>query len=244
MTTTERLLQQLEALERGATGPPAETSARIWGAIESRLATGPAPPELDSGPLLSGAKPIVLQLIGVAVIVGLIGGGLALSRSPTEPPPVVATRSAAAEAVEPEPALEPEPAIAPAPIVEEVEEVEAEPEAEPKPPEPGEGATTRKLAPKPAPTVAPKSLADEVALMQALSTALKQGHSSKVLGLVAEHERDFAAGQFIEERQAAKARGLCQSGKLAAGQKLAASFASRWPTSIHLAAVTRDCGDG
>lgn len=78
--------------------------------------------------------------------------------------------------------------------------------------------------------------------MQALSTALKQGDSSKVLKLVAQHERDFDKGQFIEERRAAKARALCQSGKHTAGEKEAASFASRWPNSIHLTSVKQDCG--
>jgi hypothetical protein len=78
--------------------------------------------------------------------------------------------------------------------------------------------------------------------MQALSTALKQEDSSKVLALVAEHERDFAKGQFIEERRAAKARALCWSGKLAAGKREAESFASRWPDSIHLTFVNQACG--
>lgn len=78
--------------------------------------------------------------------------------------------------------------------------------------------------------------------MQALSTALKRGDSNEVLALVAEHERDFAKGQFVEERRAAKARMLCRSGKLAAGKKEAERFAVRWPSSIHLAAVNQDCG--
>jgi hypothetical protein len=63
-----------------------------------------------------------------------------------------------------------------------------------------------------------------------------------VLTLVAEHERDFGKGQFVEERRAAKARALCQSGKQTAGKKEAQTFAERWPSSIHLNSVKQDCG--
>ena len=55
MTTPEQLLERLEAVERGATGPPAGTGERVWGAIEARLVNGPAPPELDHAPLLDDA---------------------------------------------------------------------------------------------------------------------------------------------------------------------------------------------
>ncbi|NVB38915.1 hypothetical protein G6O69_13820 [Pseudenhygromyxa sp. WMMC2535] len=89
-----------------------------------------------------------------------------------------------------------------------------------------------------------KTLADELALMQALSTALKRGDLTRARSLVAEHERDFPEGQFIEERAAAKARALCQTGgaRIEAGREAAERFATRWPSSIHLAAVDADCG--
>ena len=60
---------------------------------------------------------------------------------------------------------------------------------------------------------ASKGLAEELALMQAMSTALSEGDSSRVLELVAEHRRDFPHGQLIEERSAAEARALCRRGK-------------------------------
>jgi hypothetical protein len=236
--TPEQLLEQLEAVERGATGPPAETAPRVWAAIEHRLANGPAPIELDQAPLLEhaaeaaanvgGSSSVVLKIVGALAIVGVIGGGLALvadrDRDSDEIAAVVEPTAPAPEptAPAPEPAL-PEPAV-------------PEPVLEPTLPEPSKPATTKvKKAP-------PKTLADEVALMQAISTALKQGDSRKVLTLAAEHERDFSKGQFIEERRAAKARALCQAGKHAAGKKEAASFASRWPDSIHLSSVKQDCG--
>jgi outer membrane biosynthesis protein TonB len=259
MTTPEQLLERLQAAESAAAGPPAGTNERIWGVIEDRLANGPAPPELDDGPLLDdvphelaanvgASSSVALKVVGVLAVVGVIGGGLLALRSDRDraPDSIAAAESASPEPAPPEPAP-PEPASPePAPP----ESVMPEPAMpEPAPPEPaqpppsGAGASaTSKIKTQPKVPAQPKSLADEVALMQALSTALKQEDSSKVLALVAEHERDFGKGQFIEERRAAKARALCWSGKLAAGQQEAESFAARWPNSIHLTFVNQACG--
>jgi hypothetical protein len=260
VTTPEQLLERLQAAESAATGPPAGTNDRVWGAIEDRLANGPLPPELDDGPLLEHApaelaanvgasSSIVLKVVGVLAVVGVIGAGLALSRDRDRRPDSVAALEPAAtaalvepvsdEPLTPEPeTLQPEPAELPSVEPPSIEPPSPEPPS-PEPPrtsEPSKPKTTLKAPPQ------PKSLADEVALMQALSTALKQEDSSKVLALVAEHERDFPKGQFIEERRAAKARALCRSGKLAAGKREAESFASRWPDSIHLTFVNQACG--
>jgi outer membrane biosynthesis protein TonB len=253
MTTPEQLLERLQAAECAATGPPAETNERIWGAIEERLSNGPAPPELDDAPLLEhvphelaanagASSSVVLKIVGVLAVVGGIGGGLALLADRDRVADgVAATEPASVEPAPIEPApiepavVEPEAPEPPAP-----EPASVEP-ATPEPAPPPAGATS-KVKPQQKPPAQPKSLADEVALMQALSTALKQEDSSKVLALVAEHERDFPKGQFIEERRAAKARGLCRSGKLAAGKREAEAFASRWPASIHLTFVNQACG--
>ena len=248
--TPEQLLERLESLERGATGPPSATTERVWSAIETRLVNGPDPPELDRGPLLEqaaeaaasvgGSSSVALKIIGALALVGAVGGGVALLDDRDEDSKQVAAAALAEPALpEPEPALpEPEPGLPePEPALPEPALPEPEP-AVPEPPKPTNATTKIKVQPK----APPKTLADELALMQALSTALKQGDSRKVLTLVAEHERDFSKGQFIEERRAAKARALCQLGKLTAGKNQAASFASRWPGSIHLSSVKQDCG--
>ncbi len=251
MMTVDQLLERLEASERAATGPPAETGERVWSAIEDRLANGPAPPEIDDGPLLEhgpsevvagagSSSSVALKIVGVLAAVGVIGGGVALL-SKREPPPreVAVVEPASIEPESPEPAL-PEPAL-PEPASIEPSPPEPAP-IEPAPVEPPSDEPTVKPKTQQKPPAQPKSLADEVALMQALSTALKQEDSSKVLARVAEHERDFPKGQFIEERRAAKARALCRSGKLAAGKREAEAFASRWPDSIHMSFVNEDCG--
>lgn len=265
MTTVDQLLERLEAGERAATGPPAEAGERIWTAIEDRLANGPAPPELDDGPLfehipgdvvvanVGASSSVALKIVGALAVAGVIGGGAVALRGDRDRSS--SNDVAAIEAVEPEPVepkpvepalVEPEPAPVelhdvangPAPI--EPAPIEPPPVEAPEPPPSAEPPSKAKPLPKQ--PAKPKSLADEVALMQALSTALKQEDSSKVLALVAEHERDFPQGQFIEERRAAKARALCRSGKVAAGKREAEAFASRWPKSIHLTFVNGDCG--
>ena len=254
MTTVDQLLERLEAVERGATGPPGDTGERVWTAIEDRLENGPAPPEIDDAPLLEhvpaevvanvgGSSSVVLKIVGALAVVGVIGGGVALlsdrDRTPAGVAPLSAAGGEPAAPVEPPkaepPKAEPQP-IEPAPI----EPPPVEPTLEPVQPPPDEPTSKVKAQPK-APAQ-PKSLADEVALMQLLSTALKREDSLEVLALVAEHERDFPKGQFIEERRAAKARALCRSGKLAAGKREAEAFASRWPDSIHISFVNQDCG--
>jgi outer membrane biosynthesis protein TonB len=253
MTTPEQLLERLAAAERSSEGPPAGTPERVWTGIEHRLVNGPAPPELDPGPLLEHAPQqlaanvgtssgVVLKVVGALAVVGVIVAGVALRSTGDRQADEVTAPEPSQPAVRPPSA--PTPAQGePAPMTD-----IAVPEPEPMPdiatpePAPEPDKPTPKSKPQPKPPAQPKTLADEVALMQALSTALKAGDPSKVLTLVAEHERDFADGQFIEERRAAKARALCQSGKLAAGKQEAQRFGSRWPDSIHLTSVNKDCG--
>lgn len=255
MTTADQLLERLEAAERGATGPPPETGERVWTGIEDRLANGPAPPDIDDAPLLEQvpgelainvgtSSSVVLKIVGVLAVVGAIGGAVALLSTGDRPPELVESVESAPVMAEAKPKPKPpEPAL-PKVVPAAVERAPAEPPApaEPAPTEAPPSEPPAKLGKPSKPPAQPKSLADEMALMQTLSTALKQEDSSKVLTLVAEHERDFPKGQFIEERRAAKARALCRSSKLTAGKREAEAFASRWPDSIHLGFVKRDCG--
>lgn len=245
MTRASSLLEQLERAERSTTGPPPEVADRMWSTIEQRMIQGPPPPELDplvaevaepvATSVAASGQSLVLKIIGGVTLVGLGAGllALALDRDPESPPPPEPERVAIVEPespatvdpiVEPTP-LEPEPAIIP--------EVALEPEIEPEPEiKPSKPSGTK--------SVVQKGLAEELALMQSISTALADGHSAKVLELVADHRRDFPHGQFIEERSAAEARALCRRGK-PKGKIKAEQFTEQWPNSIHLASVRTDC---
>ncbi|PRP92351.1 hypothetical protein ENSA5_49820 [Enhygromyxa salina] len=252
MTTPRQLLDQLERAEREATGPPAQVRAAIWDRVEAELEAGSPGPTLDDAPLVQpAASPAALKLVGVLALVGLVVGlGLvARDRGSASADRVAAPTQAEADPEPPDATLDLGASAAPTRDLDsatsadpsaatagpETEGAPAEPELAPNP-EPGPEPT------RPKPAAEPKTLGDEIALMQALSTALAGKDSRRALKLVAEHERDFADGQFVEERMAARARALCQAGRASAGQRAAERFATRWPASIHRAAVESDCG--
>lgn len=242
---TSSLLDELERAERDATGPPPEQVDRMWSAIEGRLAQ--PPPELDpldgevpapSAAAPAGGSTLLLKIVGGAsIVVALVGLGIVaitLDDDPREPGQPASVEIAITPAPPPSPQLAPTPAPPPA----------LAPASEPAPaiepaPAPTQAAPAKPTKPS-REDAANKGLAEELALMQAMSTALSEGDSSRVLELVAEHRRDFPHGQLIEERSAAEARALCRRGK-PKGLTKAEQFVERWPDSIHLAAVRSDC---
>jgi hypothetical protein len=236
-------LQELKLREARMPEPPPETVERVWRGVQEQIGSGAPPLELASGPLVAElpARVVSLKLVvgGALVLLGVIGAGVAGSRWRADVPAEIEHDVATREAVATEPpprqpsrAIEPIEPIEPiAPIVNNEPPIEAPPPA----------VVTPKPKPKPEPEAKPRTLADEVALIQAISKGLKQGEWKSVLKLVAEHERDFANGQFVEEREAAKVRAQCRTGALDAGRKAAESFVTRWPSSIHRATVREDC---
>lgn len=258
MTRASLLLEQLERAERSTTGPPPEVAERMWATIEQRLIQGPPPPELEplttevgevAEPAVTAVstagRHVLLKIVGGVTLVGLGAGLLALALDRDES---VDRDPEPAAIVEPESPVAPIAPIAPiapnTPILEPagVSDIALEPILVPEPIVVPEPKPRKPSGTKP---VVQKSLADELALMQAISTALAKGHSAKVLGLVADHRRDFPHGQFIEERNAAEARALCRNGKptgkIQKGQLKAEQFTEEWPNSIHLASVRTDC---
>jgi hypothetical protein len=231
-------LQELKLREAGMPEPPPETVERVWRGVQEQIGSGAPPLELASGPLVSElpARVVSLKLVvgGALVLLGVVGGGIAGSRWRDDVPAEI-ERDVATKDVETE--LPPSQTIEPIAPVEPIVDNEPAPAVEAPPPV----LVVPKPKPKPEPEAKPRTLADEVALIQAISKALKQSEWKSVLKLVAEHERDFANGQFVEEREAAKVRAKCRSGALDAGRKAAESFVVRWPSSIHRATIREDC---
>jgi hypothetical protein len=236
MITSDELLQKLEMSEVQAAEPAPEVAQRVWQALEVRLGSGEVPLELDAAPLLAEVprRAVTLKLLlGGALVVLAVIGGIAAMQPRSEPiarEPVLESDAPVQREREAEIELPPK-MPSTTPIEPPLVEVAPEPVDEAKP----------KEKPKPKPEPRTLTLADEVELIEAISKGLKQGAWKQVLSLVAEHEREFPDGQFIEERHAAKARAQCRGGKLEAGQKVAEAFAARWTSSIHLAAVRQDC---
>lgn len=82
MTDRQQLLRELAAAEREAP-PDLAAEARNWAAIERRLAQGPGPPNLPE-PGVGGAA-LLKWVGGLALVGGLVGGGILLARSDPAP---------------------------------------------------------------------------------------------------------------------------------------------------------------
>ncbi len=266
---SEALLRELEEAERQAPDPPEPVFDRTWAAIERRLGDGPPPLDPGGGiqattlKIIGGTAVAALLTAGAVLWAGVDRGSAAtvtgddavavsdaivaetagLDR-PADHETVGGTLAgddASAPVVEPS-AVEPS-AVEPSSDEPSLADPKNEPaglEPTSQPPVPGVNPRPRRRA-EPTARPAPKTLADEMALMQRISSALKRADAAAVLGLVAAHQRDFPRGEFIEERSAAKARALCLRGELEAGRRQAKRFAKRWPGSIHRPAVDEDC---
>jgi hypothetical protein len=231
-------LQELKLREARTPEPPQETIERVWRGVENRISSSEPLLELKAGPLVSElpARVVSLKLVlgGALVLLGVVAAGIVGSRWRADAPAEI-ERDVATEAP-PSPPSHPAGPIEPvAPIVAN----DPPPAIEAPPPT---VVVAPKAKPKQEPEPKPRTLADEVALIEAISKNLKQSEWKSVLKLAAEHEREFANGQFIEEREAAKVRAQCRSGALDAGRKAAESFVVRWSSSIHRATIREDCG--
>jgi hypothetical protein len=258
MTNASELLEALKRREAKVPDPPQELAENVLRAIRARIATGEPVPELDTGVLIASASKagaVVLKIVGSSAIVALIVLGLGHlgTRAPSDVPLVAAHPVETASVEAPPVATPAAPMRVEAPPIEPVDSpavptpsavlppagASRRPAVDP-PPSSGSAGRPKTRTPEPD-HGSPKSLADEIALAGRIASELKKGAWKRTLSLVAEHERDFPDGQFVEERHAAKARALCHVGTGEAGLEEASSFAKRWPTSIHLAVVRRDC---
>lgn len=229
-------LAQLIDADRTLPEPETPVLDRVWSGIEHGLSSGAPGPVLDGQPLIAPSAGWSWTVFSV-VVIAIAGAGLA----------VVGTRAAPTHAA---PGL--------APLVEQVSPASQEPAPQPDPnPEPEPSATPpdptlgpaepgparRPRPPRAAPaSPSPKlSLADEIALMRRLGQALARGDHKTAAGLLRRHEREFPKGALLEERRAASVRIACIRGDDNAQAKRAA-FETRWPKSMHAAAIRKACG--
>ncbi len=272
MEPLHRRLAELIAAETDAVAPPPDAKARHWAAVTAALVgDGPPDGEPPGGPPdPSGGEVVVvaakggglLKLIGGVVVVGaVVAGGLATRDR--EPPPRVETatssEAAATEPVVPAPAPV---ATTPAPVV-------ATPESEtpsadsgltdvtglPRALEPAtakaasdRGAparppSTKRGAPRDAEPTAPRGLAEELRLVEALRVAVTRGEHAKATALAAKHRREFPDGALIPDRLDLEVTARCASGDLAGGRALAQELRERWPAAPASARSKSACKD-
>lgn len=245
MIDRQQLLRDLAAAERDAQ-PDLEAEARNWAGIERRLIHGPGPPSLPE----PGVTALLLKkwIGGLALVGGLIGGGVLLGSGPVQDPPVPTNMPMATdlERQADPPAVKPDPVPAPVLIPEAVPEPKViapdlSPETDPRP------RSKAKIGRKPEPLAEPAEpldLAAELRLLGSIRAALKRGDSEVALAGIAEHKRDFgAAGALVQERSAHEVEALCAAGKTADARRLAGEFLGRYPDSPHRARVAAECAE-
>jgi hypothetical protein len=81
------------------------------------------------------------------------------------------------------------------------------------------------------------SLAAERSLLEGARAALALGNTAEALALCRRHERSFAAGQLVEERESIAVRALVSAGQAGPARARAQAFRQRFPRSMFLPAV-------
>jgi hypothetical protein len=97
---------------------------------------------------------------------------------------------------------------------------------EPRPPKTVD--PTRRV---PRPKEAPPTLADELALIQRMHTALDAGRHERVLELARRHEQLFSSGGLTPDRLSLTATALCRLGRISAGRAALDRIAREWPSA-------------
>jgi hypothetical protein len=211
----ERLLLDASARER----PPMELVART----RSALGLPPTPPPLTVRDALSSWGPKVLLALAGAALVGT------LVRH-HQPAPVVSVGSA--------------PAAAPAPVVTETPKQAGSPAAEAPtlsvdalPLAPPEHA-----APSSPTTTSADSLREEIAQIDKVRAAMRQGAPARALSELDTYRARFPRGVLQQESVVLRVQALMTSGQTAQAQSLGQSFLAHHPNSPHAEKIARILG--
>lgn len=203
--------------------PSAEFEARVFSRISASLAPPVAAPAPPSGAGTAGAIAVKKGTLAMGALLLLgagVGGGVLLGRTVLAPPPVTVVAEAP-----PKPAP---PAVVPEPVV-------VKP-AEPPPVKVEEPRVARPVVK--APTASRDTeLSSERALLEVARTSLAKGDVTATLDAVRKHEKDFANGRLVEEREVLFIQALVQAGKKDEATKRAQEFRKRFPDSLMLPAV-------
>lgn len=204
--------------ERDDPGAPPERLRRIEAALDGGAQGGAAAAGASRGARL------LSSVIGGAVIVAI---GVGVARSPTPPSPPKAHEPPAAVAAPTSPPGPPAPGAVPI----------ARPLAEPAAP-PTEATRAPAQPSASLPAKAPEkriqggSESDEIALVARAQDAL-HGRPAEALALCREHERTFAAGHFVQEREAIAIEALVSQKRHAEAERRWKAFERAYPTSSH-----------
>lgn len=253
----QEALEALRAVGVARTPLPGAVE-RAWDAMERRLVDGPPPLDIGHRPGALGRSPrrlvaIFATVAAILVVVGLAswsGAWLAgRNEGGADQAPYIAEPSAPI-APAPEPVMTPTlpPTVAPQPSAT-LDEAARSASPSPSPrrrAEPKRRAEPRAVAEplRKEPAAAESTLAAELRLLSRANAAMKAGRHAEALDILAQHSREFEAGQLVPEREYKRALVLCELGRVDEARAVAAAF-EREHAESPLRAKARDvCREG
>jgi hypothetical protein len=108
-------------------------------------------------------------------------------------------------------------------------------------PSPAPARRARARATDPDPSPPPSTLREELELMRAARTALREGRAREALALLERHARTYPSSTLAEERAATEVSALCALDRIDDAKREAAAFERRFPRSSR--DLLGDCQD-
>jgi hypothetical protein len=217
---------------RGAHDAPVEAKARVRAGLAAALvASGGASVAGGAAQAAShaGAGAGWMTAAKIAVVIAVIGGGVALfagrgaATHDSVSTKVAASTSVAVSIPEPVPSPAPTPAPAPAPVA-----------VVPAAPSTPSIAAPRRVD-------SDRSVAAEVALLRRVSDSLRAGDAKSALAGVDEHARRFPNGTLAEEREMERIVALCALGRRDAAARATDRFARVYASSSYEPRIREAC---
>lgn len=260
MSVLEREAAEALRALAAARSPEPGAAERAWAAMERRLVDGPPPRDIE--PVLVRRRALTFAAAfavaaAILVAVGLAswrGGWLAARdqrgddqapymsepSTPMAPAPQAVTVPATAPRVVPSPSGETVEVVAPAidpelPVASQGRRVEPKRRVVPRP-------TTEPERREPAATET--TLAAELRLLSRANAAMRAGRHAEALDVLAQHAREFEAGQLAPEREYKRALALCELGRSEQARAAADAFVREHPRSPLRAKAMDVCREG
>jgi hypothetical protein len=225
--------------------PSMPAQARVWSAIERRIAVGPPPVSIGNvsvGSTIGASKLMVVLAIVTTIGAPLLGGIAAATMGvgegggeSTTPTPVVAQR-------DPVPTRTAVSMVATSPVVhddgpievfdEGSEDLDVEIFVEPE-------TSGKRRAVRRGAAARPSDLEIETRILRGARARLRAGDVGEANALLAEHRERFPRGMLVDLRAALEIDAQCRLGHTERARALAGAFARKYPSSPYRVRATQ-----
>lgn len=225
-------LRALLDAERARPPVPPHARARLLSRLEASVAASAGAAAGAALATKAGATKSWVVALTAFALGGMIGAGVTYFARRAPEPRVVTINKVIEKRVE-------------VPVI---VSVETPPPSSPPPPSvapPTTGLAVAAQSGAPAATASPSGSANAEAernLIDAMRAALARGDSAAALGFVADHEKRFPAGGFVETREALAVQALARAGRTAEAKARGERFRKRYPSSVFSDVVDQAIG--